>query len=161
MKNTARKYATLSLNFGACFVASVVSRLIFFPGFVHPFYDFYEDLRNIMLTQFFNSFCCLSSVRADFLSWICSSVLCAVVVRRDIARVPSWQISAFAPKSSRKSWSDLVELKTQNKTNIGMQVARIWKLTSWGFQKCGSFRDLEVLNPSYRLSKSGQIQKKK
>ena len=32
--------------------------------------------------------------------------------------------------------------------------------TSRGLQKCGSFRDLEVLNHSCRLSKSGQIQKK-
>ena len=29
--------------------------------------------------------------------------------------------------------------------------------TSRAFRKCGSFRDLEVLNHSYRLSKSGQI----
>ena len=30
----------------------------------------------------------------------------------------------------------------------------MWKLTSWGFRKCGSFRDLEVLNRSYGCSKS-------
>ena len=42
-----------------------------------------------------------------------------------------------------------------------IQARTMWKLTSWGFRKCGSFRDLEVLNHSYRLSKSGQIQKKK
>ena len=35
----------------------------------------------------------------------------------------------------------------------------MWKGTSRAFRKCGSFRDLEVLNHSYRLSKSGQIQR--
>ena len=35
----------------------------------------------------------------------------------------------------------------------------MWKGTSWGFRKCGSFIDLEVLNHSYRLSKSDQIQR--
>ena len=30
----------------------------------------------------------------------------------------------------------------------------MWKLTSWGFRKCGSFWDLEVLNRSYGCSKS-------
>ena len=39
-----------------------------------------------------------------------------------------------------------------------IQGRTMWKSTSRGFQKCGSFRDLEVLNHSYRLSKSGQIQ---
>ena len=34
------------------------------------------------------------------------------------------------------------------------------KGTSRAFRKCGSFGDLEVLNHSYRLSKSGQIQRK-
>ena len=33
------------------------------------------------------------------------------------------------------------------------------KGTSRAFRKCGSFRDLEVLNHSYWLSKSGEIQK--
>jgi len=42
-----------------------------------------------------------------------------------------------------------------------IQAGTMWRLTSWGFRKCGGFRDLEVLNHSYRLSKSGQIQKKK
>ena len=51
--------------------------------------------------------------------------MCCCCQKRYCARVSSLQISAFTPKSSRKSWSDLVELKTQNKTNIGMQVARI------------------------------------
>ena len=37
----------------------------------------------------------------------------------------------------------------------------MWKLTSWAFRKCGSFWDLEVLNHSYGLSKSGQISIKK
>ena len=41
-----------------------------------------------------------------------------------------------------------------------IQGRTMWKLTSWGFRKCGSFRDLEVLNQSYRLSKSSQISKK-
>ena len=68
-------------------------------------------------------------------------------------------------------WSSLLktwktrETKTQITQNFELvwpiQGRTMWKLTSWGFQKCGSFRDLEVLNPSYRLSKSGQIQKKK
>ena len=35
----------------------------------------------------------------------------------------------------------------------------MWKCTSRAFQKCGSFRDLEVLNHSYRLSNLGEIQK--
>ena len=41
-----------------------------------------------------------------------------------------------------------------------IQGRTMWKLTSWGFRKCGSFRDLEVLNQSYWLSKSSQISKK-
>ena len=67
-------------------------------------------------------------------------------------------------------WSSLLktwktrETKTRITQNFELvwpiQGRTMWKLTSWGFQKCGSFRDLEVLNPSYRLSKSGQIQKK-
>ena len=32
----------------------------------------------------------------------------------------------------------------------------MWKLTSWGFWKCGSFQELVVLNQSYWLSKSGE-----
>ena len=35
-----------------------------------------------------------------------------------------------------------------------IQGSIMWKLTSWGFRKCGSFRDLEVLNRSYGCSKS-------
>ena len=35
-----------------------------------------------------------------------------------------------------------------------IQARTMWKLTSWGFRKCGSFRDLEVLNRSYGCSKS-------
>ena len=35
----------------------------------------------------------------------------------------------------------------------------MWKRTSWQFRKCGSFWDSEVLNRSYWLSKSGQIQR--
>ena len=35
----------------------------------------------------------------------------------------------------------------------------MWEGTSWRFWKCGSFIDLEVLNHSYRLSKSDQIQR--
>ena len=38
-----------------------------------------------------------------------------------------------------------------------IQGRTMWKLTSWGFQKCGSFRDLEVLKQSYGPSKSTQI----
>ena len=34
------------------------------------------------------------------------------------------------------------------------------KLSSWGFQTCGSFWDLKVLSHSYWLSKSRQIQRK-
>ena len=36
----------------------------------------------------------------------------------------------------------------------------MWKGTSWGFRKCGSFQDFEVLNHSYGMSKFGQIQRK-
>ena len=36
----------------------------------------------------------------------------------------------------------------------------MWKLTSWGFRKCGSFWDLEFLKHSYRHLKSGQISRK-
>ena len=35
-----------------------------------------------------------------------------------------------------------------------IQGSTMWKLTSWGFRKCGSFWDLEVLNRSYGCSKS-------
>ena len=38
-----------------------------------------------------------------------------------------------------------------------IQGRTMWKLTSWGFRKCGSFWDLEVLNQSYRPSKLTQI----
>ena len=38
-----------------------------------------------------------------------------------------------------------------------IQGRTMWKLTSWGFRKCGTFRDLEVLNQSYLLSKSSKI----
>ena len=52
----------------------------------------------------------------------------------------------------RETLESVTEERCQGRT--------MWKSTSRGFQKCGSFRDLEVLNHSYRLSKSGQIQKK-
>ena len=42
-----------------------------------------------------------------------------------------------------------------------IQGRTMWKLTSWGFQKCGTFWGLKVLNQSYWLSKSSQISKKK
>ena len=35
-----------------------------------------------------------------------------------------------------------------------IQARTMWKLTSWGFRKCGSFRDFEVLNRSYGCLKS-------
>ena len=35
-----------------------------------------------------------------------------------------------------------------------IQGRTMWKLTSWEFRKCGSFRDFEVLNRSYACSKS-------
>ena len=63
----------------------------------------------------------------------------------------------------------LKSMKTrQTKTWITQNFKLVWpiqgrtirKLTSWGFRKCGSFWDLEVLNHSYWLSKSGQIQRK-
>ena len=37
----------------------------------------------------------------------------------------------------------------------------MWKLTSWGFRKCGSFWRLELLNHSYQPPKSGQNPEKK
>ena len=37
-----------------------------------------------------------------------------------------------------------------------IQGRTMWKLTSWGFQKCGTFRVLKVLNQSYWLSKSSE-----
>ena len=68
-------------------------------------------------------------------------------------------------------WSSLLKtMKTrQTKTYITqnfelvwpIQGRTMWKLTSWGFQKCGTFRVLKVLNQSYWLSKSGEISKKK
>ena len=81
------------------------------------------------------------------------------------------QLHRFYKGTSMTFWSSLLKtMKTrQTKTYITqnfelvwpIQGRTMWKLTSWGFRKCGSFRDLEVLNHSYRLSKSGQIQKKK
>ena len=66
-------------------------------------------------------------------------------------------------------WQELFPKNAENKGNWNMNYSKVWtdmtypgrtmwKSTSRGFQKCGSFRDLEVLNHSYRLSKSGQIQ---
>ena len=81
------------------------------------------------------------------------------------------QLRRFYKGTLMTFWSSLLKtMKTrQTKTYITqnfelvwpIQGRTMWKLTSWGFRKCGSFRDLEVLNHSYRLSKSGQIQKKK
>ena len=68
-------------------------------------------------------------------------------------------------RSSLLKTPETRETKTRITQNFELvwpiQGRTMWKLTSWGFRKCGSFRDLEVLNHSYRLSKSGQIQKKK
>ena len=68
-------------------------------------------------------------------------------------------------RSSLLKTPETRETKTRITQNFELvwpiQGRTMWKLTSWGFRKCGSFGDLEVLNHSYRLSKSGQIQKKK
>ena len=70
-----------------------------------------------------------------------------------------WDVRSSLLKSMKtrqtKTWI------TQNfKLVWPIQGRTMWKLTSWGFRKCGTFRDLEVLNQSYRLSKSSQIWKK-
>jgi len=84
---------------------------------------------------------------------------------------PNFQIQCFYNERSLTDRSSLLktpktrETKTWITQNFELvwpiQGRTMWKLTSWGFRKCGSFRDLEVLNQSYRLSKSSQISKKK
>ena len=73
--------------------------------------------------------------------------------------------------TSMTFWSSLLKtIKTrQTKTYITQNFEQVspfqgrtmWKLTSWGFQKCSTFWVLKVLNQSYWLSKSGEISKKK
>ena len=41
-------------------------------------------------------------------------------------------------------------------TSMTLPRYTMWKLTSWGFRKCGSFQNLVILNQSNWLSKSGQ-----
>ena len=93
------------------------------------------------------------------------------IMQKNQWKCPNFQTSCFYNGRSLTDRSSLLKtLKTrETKTWITqnfelvwpIQGRTMWKLTSWGFQKCGSFRDLEVLNQSYRLSKSSQISKKK
>ena len=81
------------------------------------------------------------------------------------------QLQCFYNGRSLTDRSSLLKMKKTRETKTWItqnfelvwpiQGRTMWKSTSRGFQKCGSFRDFEVLNHSYRLSKSGQIQKKK
>ena len=80
------------------------------------------------------------------------------------------QLHRFYKGTLMTFWSSLLKtMKTrQTKTYITqnfelvwpIQGRTMWKLTSWGFQKCGTFRVLKVLNQSYWLLKSGEISKK-
>ena len=90
------------------------------------------------------------------------------IIQKNQWKGSNFQIQCFYNGRSLTDRSSL--LKTQKTRETKMWITQnfelvwpiqgrtMWKLTSWGFQKCGTFRDLEVLNHSYRLSKSGQIQ---
>ena len=93
------------------------------------------------------------------------------IMQKNQWKGPNFQIQCFYNGRSLTDRSSLLktwktrETKTWITQNFELvwpiQGRTMWKSTSRGFQKCGSFRDFEVLNHSYRLSKSGQIQKKK
>ena len=61
-------------------------------------------------------------------------------------------------RSSLLKTPETRETKTRITQNFELvwpiQGRTMWKLTSWGFRKCGSFRDFEVLNRSYGCLKS-------
>ena len=81
----------------------------------------------------------------------------------------NFQIQCFYNGRSLTDRSSLLKTRKTRETKTWItqnfelvwpiQGRTMWKLTSWGFRKCGSFQDLEVLNQSYWLSKSSQISK--
>ena len=89
------------------------------------------------------------------------------IMQKNQWKGPNFQIQCFYNERSLTDRSSLLkspktrETKTWITQNFELvwpiQGRTMWKLTSWGFRKCGSFRDLEVLNQSYWLSKSSQI----
>ena len=89
------------------------------------------------------------------------------IMQKNQWKGPNFQIQCFYNGRSLTDRSSLLktwktrETKTWITQNFELvwpiQGRTMWKLTSWRFQKCGSFRWLKVLNQSYWLSKLGQI----
>ena len=88
------------------------------------------------------------------------------IMQKNQWKGPNFQIQCFYNGRSLTDRSSLLktwktrETKTWITQNFELvwpiQGRTMWKLTSWRFQKCGSFWWLKVLNQSYWLSKSSE-----
>ena len=109
--------------------------------------------------------CCWKKWNGPFLMHIYDKQ--CEIMQKNQWKGPNFQIQCFYNERSLTDRSSLLKtpktrkIKTHLTQNFELvwpiQGRTMWKLTSWGFQKCDSFRDLEILKQSYGPPKSTQI----
>ena len=109
--------------------------------------------------------CCWKKWNGPFLMHIYDKQ--CEIMQKNQWKGPNFQTWCFYNGRSLTDRSSLLKTPKTRETKMWItqnfelvwpiQGRTMWKLTSWGFRKCGTFRDLKVLNQSYRLSKSSQI----